>query len=103
MNSFFICIDTYTTKNLTVGKECMTFCDVTVEKDDDDTEKDGFFKRLLRDGKDVNISEMDVFLERQRDGKDVGESEIDGFFKRLLRDSKEEDQEFMPSSGEFKE
>ncbi|RZC44217.1 hypothetical protein C5167_037163 [Papaver somniferum] len=74
----------------------------SVEKDDDDTEKDGFFKRLLRDSKDVDESEKDGFFKRLlRDSKDVDESEKDGFFKRLLRDSKEEDEELMSSSEGF--
>ncbi|MCL7045732.1 hypothetical protein MKW94_005900 [Papaver nudicaule] len=74
----------------------------SVDKDDDDTEKDGFFKRLLRDSKDVDESEKDGFFKRfLRDSKDVDESEKDGFFKRLLRDSKEEDEELMSSSEGF--
>ncbi|XP_052731877.1 phosphatidylinositol 4-kinase beta 1 isoform X2 [Vigna angularis] len=94
----------------------------SVEKDDDESEKDGFFKRLLRDSKgedelgqkirDAFVfrkssekcdedSEKDNFFKRfLRDGRgDDEESERDGFFKRLLRDSKGEDED-LPSSSE---
>ncbi|OVA16344.1 Phosphatidylinositol 3-/4-kinase [Macleaya cordata] len=74
----------------------------SVEKDDDDSEKDGFFKRLLRDSKDEDDSEKDGFFKRLlRDSKDEDDSEKDGFFKRLLRDSKDEDEELMSSSEGF--
>ncbi|XP_014524497.1 phosphatidylinositol 4-kinase beta 1 [Vigna radiata var. radiata] len=94
----------------------------SVEKDDDESEKDGFFKRLLRDSmgedelgqkiRDAFVfrkssekcdedSEKDNFFKRfLRDGRgDDEESERDGFFKRLLRDSKGEDED-LPSSSE---
>ncbi|RDX94924.1 Phosphatidylinositol 4-kinase beta 1, partial [Mucuna pruriens] len=96
----------------------------SVEKDDVDSEKDGFFKRLLRDSKgddelgqrirDAFLfrkssekydedSEKDNFLRRHlRDGKgDDEESEKDGFFRRLLRDSKSEDEDLASSSEGF--
>ncbi|KHN09605.1 Phosphatidylinositol 4-kinase beta 1 [Glycine soja] len=93
----------------------------SVEKDDDDdSEKDGFFKRLLRDSKgDDELgqkirdpflfrkssekydedSEKDNFLKRLlRDGE---ESEKDGFFRRFLRDCKAEDEDLASSSEGF--
>ncbi|TKY73839.1 Phosphatidylinositol 4-kinase beta 1 [Spatholobus suberectus] len=96
----------------------------SVEKDDDESEKDGFFKRLLRDSKgddelgqkirDAFLfrkssekydedSEKDNFFKRLlRDGKgDDEESEKDGFFRRLLRDSKGEDEDLASSSEGF--
>ncbi|KAI3664959.1 hypothetical protein L6452_43574 [Arctium lappa] len=87
----------------------------SVDKDDEESEKDGFFKRVLRDSKDNEESEKDGLFKRLlRDSKDenVGksmerddedkkdglqdsndneESEEDGFFKRLLRDPKDEE------------
>ncbi|XP_038692592.1 phosphatidylinositol 4-kinase beta 1-like isoform X1 [Tripterygium wilfordii] len=58
----------------------------SVGKDDDEIEKDGFFKRLLRDsrGEDEEPS-----------------SSTEGFFKRLLRDSRGEDEELTSSSEGF--
>ncbi|KAJ4715294.1 Phosphatidylinositol 4-kinase beta 1-like [Melia azedarach] len=58
----------------------------SVDKDEEESEKDGFFKRLLRDSKaeDEEIT-----------------SSSEGFFKRLLRDSKVEDDELMSSSEGF--
>nr|KYP57954.1 Phosphatidylinositol 4-kinase [Cajanus cajan] len=96
----------------------------SVEKDDDESEKDGFFKRFLRDNKgDEELgqkirdaflfrkssekydedSEKDNFFKRLlRDGKgDDEESEKDGFFRRLLRDSKAEDEDLASSSEGF--
>lgn len=60
----------------------------SVEKEDEESEKDGgFFKKLLRDSRDEDV--------RKSVGKD---KEIDeepekegGFFKRLLRDNRDED------------
>lgn len=95
----------------------------SVEKDDGDSEKEGFFKRLLRDSKrddelgqkirDALLlrkssekcdedSENDNFLKRllrdsRGDGKD---SEKDGFFKKLSRDSKGCEDEDLASSSE---
>ncbi|KAL2941789.1 Phosphatidylinositol 4-kinase beta 1 [Bienertia sinuspersici] len=48
------------------------------EKEDDDTEKDGFFRRLLRDSKDED--------------EDLTASS-EGFFKRLFRDSKSDSED----------
>ncbi|KAK4785121.1 hypothetical protein SAY86_001810 [Trapa natans] len=55
----------------------------SMEKDAEDSEKEGFFKRLLRDSK--------------TDDEETSE----GFFKRLLRESKGEDDEFTSSSDGF--
>ncbi|KAL2347242.1 hypothetical protein Fmac_001242 [Flemingia macrophylla] len=96
----------------------------SVEKDDDEFEKDGFFKRLLRDSKgedELGQKIRDAFLFRKssekydedsekdnffkkllRDGRgDDEESEKDGFFRRLLRDSKAEDEDLASSSEGF--
>ncbi|ESW09709.1 hypothetical protein PHAVU_009G149800 [Phaseolus vulgaris] len=96
----------------------------SVEKDDDESEKDGFFKRLLRDSKgeeELGQKIRDAFLFRKssekcdedsekdnffkrflRDGRgDDEESERDGFFRRLLRDSKGEDEDLPSSSDGF--
>ncbi|GAV60362.1 PI3_PI4_kinase domain-containing protein [Cephalotus follicularis] len=58
----------------------------SVDKDDEESEKDGFFKRLLRDskGEDEELT-----------------SSSEGFFKRLLRDSKGEDEDLTSSSEGF--
>ncbi|KAJ9557539.1 hypothetical protein OSB04_012153 [Centaurea solstitialis] len=64
----------------------------SVDKDEEEPDKDGFFKRLLRDSKEDDESDKDGFFKRLlRDSKDDDESDKDGFFKRLLRDSKDED------------
>ncbi|KAL3528060.1 hypothetical protein ACH5RR_012716 [Cinchona calisaya] len=54
----------------------------SVDKDEEESEKDGFFKRLLRDNRDEDV--------RKSVDKDEVEPEK-GFFKRLLRDSRDED------------
>ncbi|XP_024978831.1 phosphatidylinositol 4-kinase beta 1-like isoform X2 [Cynara cardunculus var. scolymus] len=65
----------------------------SIDKDEEEPDKDGFFKRLLRDSKDEDESDKDGFFKRLlRDSKDEDESDKDGFFKRLLRDSKDEDE-----------
>ncbi|XP_023635901.1 phosphatidylinositol 4-kinase beta 1 isoform X1 [Capsella rubella] len=58
----------------------------SVEKDDEESEKEGFFKRLMRDSK----GEGD---------EPVPNSE--GFFKRLLKDNKSEDEDITNSSEGF--
>nr|XP_043614981.1 phosphatidylinositol 4-kinase beta 1-like isoform X2 [Erigeron canadensis] len=64
----------------------------SVDKDDEEQDKEGFFKRLLRDSKDDDEQDKESFFKRLlRDGKDDDEPDKDGFFKRLLRDSKDED------------
>lgn len=72
------------------------------EKDDDDSEKDGFFKRLLRDSKGDDEGGSRIReLFRKSSEKDDDDSEKDGFFKRLLRDSKGDDEELTTSSEGF--
>lgn len=79
------------------------------EKDDEESEKDGFFKRLLRDNKDDEVRksvdkdeeepEKEGFFKRllsrdddsRRSVENDEEREKEGFFKRLLRDSKDDD------------
>ncbi|XP_057418596.1 phosphatidylinositol 4-kinase beta 1-like isoform X2 [Lotus japonicus] len=93
----------------------------SVDKDDDDSEKDGFFKRLLRDSKSDDEfglkirdlfrkssekydedSEKDNFFKRLlRDRGDDEDSEKDSFFRRLLRDGKGEDEDLASSSEGF--
>lgn len=65
------------------------------DKDDDDSEKDGFFKRLLRDSKgddELAPKLRDAFHFRKSFDKDDEDSEKEGFFKRLLRDSRGDDE-----------
>ncbi|XWS33160.1 hypothetical protein CRYUN_Cryun22dG0055300 [Craigia yunnanensis] len=59
----------------------------SAEKDEEENEKDGFFKRLLRDSRGGEDEELT--------------SSSDGFFKRLLRDSKAEEEEMTSSSEGF--
>ncbi|OMO57128.1 hypothetical protein CCACVL1_25977 [Corchorus capsularis] len=59
----------------------------SAEKDDEENDKDGFFKRLLRDSKGGEDEELT--------------SSSDGFFKRLLRDSKGEEEDVTSSSEGF--
>ncbi|XVF14897.1 hypothetical protein REPUB_Repub09cG0100000 [Reevesia pubescens] len=59
----------------------------SAEKDEEENEKDGFFKRLLRDSRGGEDEELT--------------SSSDGFFKRLLRDSKGEEEEMTSSSEGF--
>lgn len=72
------------------------------EKDDEDSEKDGFFKRLLRDskGEDEGGSKIRELF-RKSSEKEEDDSEKDGFFRRLLRDSKGDDEELTTSSEGF--
>ncbi|KAF4366305.1 hypothetical protein F8388_017459 [Cannabis sativa] len=74
----------------------------SVDKDDDESEKDGFFKRLLRDskGEDEGGSKIRELF-RKSSEKDDDDSEKDGFFKRLLRDSKGDDEDLTSSSDGF--
>ncbi|XP_039016738.1 phosphatidylinositol 4-kinase beta 1-like isoform X5 [Hibiscus syriacus] len=59
----------------------------SAEKDEEENEKDGFFKRILRDSKGREDEELT--------------SSSDGFFKRLLKDSKGEEEEMTSSSEGF--
>ncbi|KAK2438805.1 Phosphatidylinositol 4-kinase beta 1 [Trifolium repens] len=64
----------------------------SADKDDGDSEKDGFFKRLLRDSKgddELGQKIRDAFHFRKSSEKDALDSEKENFFKRFLRDSKE--------------
>ena len=64
----------------------------SVDKDDEDSEKDGFFKRFRRDSKgddDLGQKFRDAFSFRKSSEKDDEESEKDNFFKRFLRDSRD--------------
>jgi phosphatidylinositol 4-kinase B len=72
---------------------------------DDEQDRDGFFKRLLRDSRDKEEEDGDRegffkrLLKDSRDKENEDEDgEKDGFFRRLLRDSKEEDVEVTTSS-----
>lgn len=60
----------------------------SIEKEEEEGDRDGFFKRLLRDSKD----------------KEEEDGDREGFFKRLLRDSKEvskeEDEQELASSSD---
>ncbi|KAJ7945250.1 Phosphatidylinositol 4-kinase beta 1 [Quillaja saponaria] len=76
----------------------------SVEKYDEDSEKDGFFKRLLRDNKgddELGPKIRDALLFRKSTDKDEEDAEKNGFFKRLLRDSRGEDEELTSSSEGF--
>lgn len=72
----------------------------SVEKDDEDSGKDGFFKRLLRDSKgedeELTTSSEGFFKRVFRDSKGKDEeltSSSDGFFKKLFRDSKSDSED----------
>ncbi|ONI17437.1 hypothetical protein PRUPE_3G159200 [Prunus persica] len=76
----------------------------SVEKDEDDSEKEGFFKRLLRDSRgddEMGSKIRDSLLFRKSSEKDDDDAEKDGFFKRLLRDSRGDDEELTSSSEGF--
>ncbi|XP_050204348.1 phosphatidylinositol 4-kinase beta 1-like [Mercurialis annua] len=81
----------------------------SVEKDENEGDKDGFFKRLLRDsnkGEDDELtSSSDGFFKRFLRDSNKGEDEeltstSDGFLKRLLS-SKGEDEELTSTSDGF--
>ncbi|XP_044368803.1 phosphatidylinositol 4-kinase beta 1 isoform X2 [Triticum aestivum] len=89
-------------RRLSIGPKA--FFRRSVEKDEEQ-DKDGFFKRLLRDSKDKEEDDGDKegFIKRLlKDSKekenDEEEGDKDGLFRRLLRDSKDEDMELTPSS-----
>ncbi|XAR73178.1 1-phosphatidylinositol 4-kinase [Bertholletia excelsa] len=65
----------------------------SVDKDDEESDKDGFFKRLLRDSRDDEG--------RKSMDKDEDDSERDGFFRRFMRDNRDEDEEVTSSSEGF--
>ncbi|XP_037429653.1 phosphatidylinositol 4-kinase beta 1-like isoform X2 [Triticum dicoccoides] len=89
-------------RRLSIGPKA--FFRRSVEKDEEQ-DKDGFFKRLLRDSKDKEEDDGDkegFFKRLLKDSKekenDEEEGDKDGLFRRLLRDSKDEDMELTPSS-----
>ncbi|KAL8477577.1 hypothetical protein ACS0TY_029755 [Phlomoides rotata] len=60
----------------------------SVEKEDEESEKDGgFFKKLLRDSRDEDVKKS---VDKGKEIDEEPEKE-GGFFKRLLRDSRDED------------
>ncbi|KAK7369488.1 hypothetical protein VNO80_11527 [Phaseolus coccineus] len=68
----------------------------SVDRDDDGSEKDGFFKRLLRDSKgddELGQKIRDALLFRKSSVKDDEDSEKDNFFRRFLRDSRGDDED----------
>ncbi|CAN1349107.1 Phosphatidylinositol 4-kinase beta 1 [Linum perenne] len=85
----------------------------SVDKDEEDSEKDGFLKRLMRDSSKKEDEELtsssDGFFKRLlRDSNRSEDEEVtsgsDGFFKRLLKDAGkgEEDELTSPTDGFFK-
>nr|ACS49644.1 phosphatidylinositol kinase [Oryza coarctata] len=92
-------------KRLSIGpkvRDAASFFRRSVEKDEEQ-DKDGFFKRLLRDSKDKEEEDGDKegffkrLLSKEKENEEE-EGDRDGFFRRLLRDSKDEDMELTPSS-----
>lgn len=101
----------------------------SADKDDEESEKEGFFKRLLRDSRgedDEQMSNSEGFFKRLLKDKKSEEEEIpnnsegffkrilsskgddeeltssaDGFFKRLLRDNKADEEELGANSESF--
>ncbi|KAI9074793.1 hypothetical protein K1719_043217 [Acacia pycnantha] len=76
----------------------------SAEKDDDDSEKEIFSKRLLRDSKgddELGSKKRDALLFRKSSDNNEEDFEKDGFFKRFPRDSKVEDEELISSSEGF--
>ncbi|BAT13168.1 Os11g0209700, partial [Oryza sativa Japonica Group] len=92
-------------KRLSIGpkvRDAASFFRRSVEKDDEQ-DKEGFFKRLLRDSKDKEEEDGDKegffkrLLSKEKENEEE-EGDRDGFLRRLLRDSKDEDMELTPSS-----
>ncbi|KAL5204981.1 hypothetical protein ABZP36_009852 [Zizania latifolia] len=91
-------------KRLSIGPKVRDalFFRRSVEKDEEQ-DKDGFFKRLLRDSKDKEEEDGDRegffkrLLSKEKENEEE-EGDRDGFFRKLLRDSKDEDMELTPSS-----
>lgn len=79
----------------------------SVERDEEENEKEGFFKRLLKDNKgedeELTSSSEGFFKRLLRDSKgdDDELSEKEGFFKRLLKDNRGEDAELTSRSEGF--
>ncbi|KAL1204065.1 Phosphatidylinositol 4-kinase beta 1 [Cardamine amara subsp. amara] len=81
----------------------------SVDKDDEEGEKDGFFKRLLRDNKgegDEPTPNSEGFFKRLLKDNKSEEEDItnssEGFFKRLLSSKGESDELTSSSDGMFK-
>nr|ACS49654.1 phosphatidylinositol kinase [Oryza ridleyi] len=92
-------------KRLSIGpkvRDAALFFRRSVEKDEEQ-DKEGFFKRLLRDSKDKDEEDGDKegffkrLLSKEKENEEE-EGDRDSFFHRLLRDSKDEDVELTPSS-----
>ncbi|KAG8091011.1 hypothetical protein GUJ93_ZPchr0011g28559 [Zizania palustris] len=91
-------------KRLSIGPKVRDalFFRRSVEKDEEQ-DKDGFFKRLLRDSKDKEEEDGDRegffkrLLSKEKENEEE-EGDRDGFFRKLLRESKDEDMELTPSS-----
>ncbi|XP_068652353.1 phosphatidylinositol 4-kinase beta 1-like isoform X2 [Aristolochia californica] len=74
----------------------------SMDKTDEESDKDGFFRGILRDSRDDEESDKDGFFRRfLRDSKDDDESDKDGFFRRFLKDNKVDDEELTASSEGF--
>ncbi|KMZ63584.1 Phosphatidylinositol 4-kinase beta 1 [Zostera marina] len=78
------------------------------DKDEDDnTDKDSFFKRFLRDSKDKEEEDPDKdgffkrFLKENRD-KDEDDTDKDGFIKRILRENKDKEEDDNDKDGFFR-
>lgn len=93
-------------KRLSIGPKVRDalFFRRSMEKDEEQ-DRDGFFKRLLRDSKDKEEDDGDregFFKRLLKDSREKEneeeEGDRDGFFRRLRRDSKDEDMELTPSS-----
>ncbi|XP_039122440.1 phosphatidylinositol 4-kinase beta 1-like isoform X1 [Dioscorea cayenensis subsp. rotundata] len=73
------------------------------EKEEDDGDKEGFFKRFLRDSKDREDEDGDKdgffrrLLSKEKEGE---EGDKDGFFRKFLKDSKDEEEELAGSSSD---
>jgi phosphatidylinositol 4-kinase B len=93
-------------KRLSIGpKMCDALLFRRSGEKDDEQDRDGFFKRLLRDSRDKEEEDGDregFFKRLLRDSRDKEnedeDGEKDGFFRKLLRDSKEENVELTSSS-----
>ncbi|KAF2284425.1 hypothetical protein GH714_021734 [Hevea brasiliensis] len=63
----------------------------SVEKEEEESEKDGFFKRLLRDSSRGEAEEAASNSDGSKGEDEELTSSSEGFFKRLFRDSKSDD------------
>lgn len=77
----------------------------STDKDEEEGDKEGFFKRLRSSKDKEEDGEKEGFFKRLiRDSKEKDEEDGDkeGFFKRLIRDSKEKEEEDGDKDGFFK-